>query len=200
VKRVAYGFLFALLLSISACGAPAPNPVVVIDTSMGTIKAELYQDRAPGTVKNFLMYVDDKHYDGTIFHRVMSDFMIQGGGFEPGALEKNDEKQTRQPIRNESDNGLRNERGTLAMARTNRPDSATCQFFINVKDNPALDRARAGDRVGYCVFGKVIEGMDVVDKIRYVETHTVKAGRGEHENVPKEDVIIKSIRRVETKE
>ena len=198
MKRVAFGFL--LTLSLSACGAPAPNPVVVIDTSMGTIKAELYQDRAPGTVKNFLMYVDDKHYDGTVFHRVISDFMIQGGGFEPGALEKDEEKPTRTPIRNESDNGLLNERGTLAMARTGRPDSATSQFFINVKDNRFLDRARAQDRVGYCVFGKVIEGMAVVDKIRYVETQTVKTNKGAHENVPKEDVIIKSIRRVETKE
>lgn len=200
MKSLVSRFVCVLPMCLSGCGAPAPNPVVVIDTSMGTIKAELYQDRAPGTVKNFLMYVDDKHYDGTVFHRVISDFMIQGGGFEPGALEKNDEKQTRSPIKNESDNGLLNERGTLAMARTGEPHSATSQFFINVKDNRFLDRARAQDRVGYCVFGKVIEGMGVVDKIRYVETHTVKAGRGEHENVPKEDVIIKSIRRVETKE
>ncbi len=188
-----------LMLSLSACGAPAPNPVVVIDTSMGTIKAELYQDRAPGTVKNFLIYVDDKHYDGTIFHRVMSDFMIQGGGFEPGALEKNDEKQTRAPIRNEADNGLSNQRGTLAMARTGDPHSATAQFFINVKDNVGLDRGR-NDKFGYAVFGKVIEGMAVVDKIRNVETHTVGVRPRAHDDVPKEDVVIKSIRRVESKE
>src|SRR5262245_55946160 len=176
-----------LLLSLSACGSSAPNPVVVIDTSMGTIKAELYLNEAPITVKNFLRYVDDKSYDGTIFHRVISDFMIQGGGFEPGALVKNDERQTRQPIKNESYNGLKNVRGTLAMARTDNPDSATSQFYINVKDNRPLDRSR--DSVGYAVFGKVIEGMPVVDKIRYVETHSV----GGHKDVPKEDVIIKSI-------
>jgi cyclophilin family peptidyl-prolyl cis-trans isomerase len=200
VKRLFSGSLFVLSLSLFGCGAPAPNPVVVIETSMGTIKAELYLDRSPDTVKNFLMYVDDKHYDGTVFHRVIPDFMIQGGGFEPGSLEQNDERQTREPIKNESNNGLLNERGTLAMARTGEPDSATSQFFINVKDNRFLDRARARDKVGYCVFGKVIEGMAVVDKIRNVETHTVKSGRGEHENVPKEDVVIKSIRRAETKE
>ena len=157
-------FLGWLCLSFSACGSSTPNPVVVIDTSMGTIKAELNQDQAPITVKNFLRYVDDKFYDGTIFHRVIADFMIQGGGFEPGALGQ--EKETRAAIKNESANGLLNVRGTLAMARTNRPDSATSQFYINVKNNGALDRANARDRVGYCVFGKVTEGMDVVDKIR----------------------------------
>jgi cyclophilin family peptidyl-prolyl cis-trans isomerase len=189
-----------LLLSLSACGSSAPNPVVVIDTSMGTIKAELYQEQAPITVKNFLRYVDDQHYDGTIFHRVMPDFMIQGGGFEPGALAKNEEKQTRATIKNESYNGLKNIRGTLAMARTPAPDSASSQFFINVKDNAFLDRARAEDKVGYCVFGKVTEGMDVVDKIRRVETMTVPTPMGPpHEAVPKEDVIIKSIRRADSK-
>lgn len=201
MKRVA---LATLLLSLAACGSSTPNPVVVIDTSMGTIKAELYQDKAPITVKNFLRYVDDKHYDGTIFHRVMSDFMIQGGGFEPGALAKNEEKQTRGPIKNESSNGVLNERGTLAMARTNDPNSATAQFFINVKDNRSLDRARAEDGFGYCVFGNVTEGMDVVDKIRRVETHSVpfefRGIRDKHDNVPKEDVIIKSIRRAEPKQ
>jgi cyclophilin family peptidyl-prolyl cis-trans isomerase len=192
---------FVFLAVTVGCSAPAgPNPVVVIDTSMGTIKAELYPERAPITVKNFLRYVDEQHYDGTIFHRVIPKFMIQGGGFEPGGLQKDDEKQTRQGIRNESDNGLLNERGTLAMARTSDPNSATAQFFINVKDNRFLDRERAQDHVGYCVFGKVIEGMAVVDKIRRVETHTVKTPRGEHEDVPVEDVLIKSIRREETKE
>jgi len=192
--------LSLLLLSLSACGSSAPNPVVVIDTSMGTIKAELYQEQAPITVKNFLRYVDDQHYDGTIFHRVMPDFMIQGGGFEPGALAKNEEKQTRATIKNESYNGLKNVRGTLAMARTPAPDSASSQFFINVKDNAFLDRARAEDKVGYCVFGKVTEGMDVVDKIRHVETMTVPTPKGPpHEAVPKEDVIIKSIRRADSK-
>ena len=119
----------------------APNPVVVIDTSMGTIKIELFQDKAPITVKNFLRYVDDKHYDGTIFHRVIPDFMIQGGGFEPGhEAERRSTQRARSRTR--SNNGLSNDRGTLAMARTNDPDSATAQFFINVKDNAGLDRGQ----------------------------------------------------------
>jgi len=181
-----------LLGSLVGCGAAEPNPVVELDTSMGTIKVELFPNKSPITVKNFLRYVDDKHYDGTVFHRVMSDFMIQGGGFEPGALAENSEKQTREPIKNESDNGLSNERGTIAMARTGRPHSATAQFYINVKDNPGLDKGRDW---GYAVFGKVVDGMDVVDKIRRVETQVV----GGHEAVPKSDVIIKSIRRVEKK-
>jgi len=196
VKRLIISWL---LLSLAACGSSAPNPVVVIDTSMGTIKVELYQEQAPITVKNFLRYVDDQHYDGTIFHRVIPDFMIQGGGFEPGALAKNEEKQTRATIKNESNNGLKNVRGTLAMARTPAPDSASSQFFINVKDNAFLDRARAQDKVGYCVFGKVIEGMDVVDKIRQVDTMTLETPKGPHEAVPKEDVIIKSVRRTDSK-
>jgi cyclophilin family peptidyl-prolyl cis-trans isomerase len=164
------------------------NPVVVMDTNLGTIKIELYADKAPGTVKNFLRYVDEKFYDGTIFHRVIPDFMIQGGGFGPGMKK---EKETHEAIKNESSNNLSNERGTLAMARTSAPDSATAQFFINVKDNTFLDKARARDKVGYAVFGKVIDGMDVVDKIRRVET----AERGVHENVPVQDVIIRSVRR-----
>src|SRR5947209_1649416 len=141
------------LLAIVAVAAPAraANPVVIMETSAGTIKIELFQDKAPGTVKNFLQYVDDKHYDGTIFHRVIPTFMIQGGGMEPGMKEK----KTRDPIKNESTNGLANERGTIAMARTDIPDSATAQFFINVKDNDFLNRAKAKDKVGYAVFGKV---------------------------------------------
>src|SRR4051794_40297681 len=161
---------FVVLGMMAAGGARAANPVVVLETNMGNIKIELFEDKAPVTVKNFLKYVKDKHYDGTIFHRVIEDFMIQGGGFEPGMTQK----KTRDPIKNESDNGLSNARGTTAMARLGRDvgnvkaaDSATSQFFINVKDNAkSLDRANAGDRVGYCVFGRVIEGMDVVDKIR----------------------------------
>jgi len=171
-------------------GASGPNPVVVMDTSMGSVKIELFQNKAPISVKNFLDYVADKHYDDTIFHRVIPGFMIQGGGFRPGMIEKG----SRPPIRNEASNGLRNERGTLAMARTNDPNSATNQFFINVVDNPMLNRS--GASAGYAVFGKVIDGMDVVDKIRVVAT----ADRGGHENVPVEDVIIKSIRAAETKE
>jgi cyclophilin family peptidyl-prolyl cis-trans isomerase len=182
------------------------NPQVVIDTSMGTIKVELFQDKAPGTVQNFLDYVDAKFYDGVIFHRVMAkentpnhkDFMIQTGGFKPGMVKKDG----RAAIKNEADNGLSNKRGTLAMARTNDPDSATSQFFINVADNGSdLDRTPVNP--GYAVFGRVIEGMDVVDKIKAVRTG-VKTQRVEidgkirdvpHGNVPVEDVLINSIRR-----
>jgi peptidyl-prolyl cis-trans isomerase B (cyclophilin B) len=174
-------------VGFAAAQGEEKNPVVVMDTSFGKIKIELFQDKAPITAKNFLQYADDKFYDGTIFHRVISDFMIQGGGMEPGLKEK----KTRAPIRNESTNGLSNVRGTIAMARTNVPDSATAQFFINVKTNDFLDRAKARDKVGYAVFGKVIEGMDVVDKIREVET----GNRGGHENVPVQDVVIRSVRR-----
>jgi cyclophilin family peptidyl-prolyl cis-trans isomerase len=181
-----------LILALAAVAlgpglASAQNPVVVVDTSMGPIKIELYADKAPVTVKNFLQYVDDKHYDGTVFHRVIPDFMIQGGGFEPGMKEK----KTRAPIKNEAGNNVSNERGTLAMARTSDPDSASAQFFINVKDNKFLDRKQARDGVGYAVFGKVVEGMDVVDKIKGVKT----TKRGPFDDVPSEDVVIKSVRR-----
>ena len=189
---------FVLLGVVAAGGARAANPVVVMETSMGTIKIELFEDKAPVTVKNFLKYTEDKSYDGTIFHRVMSkenwerDFMIQGGGFEPGMKKR----KTNDPIKNESDNGLSNLRGTLAMARLGEDvgnvkaeDSATNQFFINVADNTGLDGAR-GKPTGYSVFGRVIEGMDVVDKIKAVKT-TKKMGHG---NVPEEDVVIKSVR------
>jgi cyclophilin family peptidyl-prolyl cis-trans isomerase len=185
VKRL---LLVALLGLLTGCAAEAAdkNPVVVIDTSLGTIKVELYQDKAPGTVKNFLQYVEDKHYDGVVFHRVISNFMIQGGGFEPGMKER----KTRDPIKNESTNGLANDRGTIAMARTPEPDSASSQFFINVKDNDFLNKAKAQDGVGYCVFGKVTDGMDVVDKIKDVETYSDRKRKDQ----PKEDVVIKSIR------
>ena len=163
------------------------NTRVVMETSQGTITIELEDDKAPTTVKNFLSYVDDKFYDNTIFHRVISNFMIQGGGFEPGMRQK----RTKPAIKNESTNGLSNQRGTLAMARTSVPDSATCQFFINVKDNGGLDREQSQDGVGYCVFGRVVEGMDVVDKIKRVAT----TSHGMHENVPQDDVVIRSVRR-----
>src|SRR5262249_8750108 len=155
---------------------------VVMETSKGTIRIELDGDRAPITVANFLSYIDDRFYDGTIFHRVMPGFMIQGGGFEPGMGQKS----TRAAIRNEAPNGLSNLRGSVAMARLSAPDSATSQFYINVVDNDgSLDEPR------YCVFGQVIEGMDVVDQITRVRT-----GRhGHHQNVPVEDVVIQSIRR-----
>lgn len=184
----------AVILTLAATGGGSGDrPVVVIDTSEGAIKAELYPDRAPITVKNFLAYVDEKYYDGTLWHRVLPGFMIQGGGFEPGM--KGEKLGTYSGIKNESYNGLKNERGTLAMARTPEPDSATAQFFINLKHNTFLDRANAQDRVGYAVFGKVIEGMDVVDRIAKVETKD----RNGHEAVPVQDVLIKSIRRAETK-
>jgi cyclophilin family peptidyl-prolyl cis-trans isomerase len=171
-------------------GKRIENPVVVMTTSLGTIKIELYPDKAPVTVANFLAYVDSGFYDGTIFHRVIPTFVIQGGGIEAGKT-PDAPKTTREPIKNESANDLSNERGTIAMARTDRPDSATSQFFINVMDNGIFDRANARDRVGYCVFGKVIEGMDVIDKINAVETRTV----GNHKNVPVKDVVIESVRR-----
>jgi cyclophilin family peptidyl-prolyl cis-trans isomerase len=167
-------------------GDGGSHPVVVMETSMGTVKIELFDDKAPITVKNFLRYVDERHYDGTIFHRVIGDFMIQGGGMDPGLRER----MTRAPIKNESGNGVRNVRGSIAMARTGELDSATSQFYINVVDNPSLDKG------SYCAFGKVIEGMDVVDAIRRVET----GNQGGHTDVPLKDVVIRSIRRVETKE
>jgi peptidyl-prolyl cis-trans isomerase A (cyclophilin A) len=187
MKRLGLFALFAGLAALApVAGQEKKDPVVVIDTSLGKIKVELYAKKAPITVKNFLRYVDEKHYDGTVFHRVIPKFMIQGGGFLPGMKEKD----THPPIKNEAGNGLSNKRGTIAMARTNDPDSATAQFYINHKDNPGLDRAPG--KVGYAVFGRVIEGMDVVDKIASVET----SDRGPHGDVPVKDVVIKSIRRV----
>ena len=161
------------------------NPVVVLDTSLGKIEAELYADKAPITVKNFVDYVEAKHFDGLVFHRVIPNFMIQGGGMTPDMQER----KTKAPIRNEAGNGLKNQRGTLAMARTGVVDSATSQFFINVKDNEFLNHQDETARgYGYAVFGKVTEGMDVVDKIVAVRT----GSRGGHQDVPVEPVVIKS--------
>lgn len=161
------------------------NPTVILDTSAGPIKIELYADKAPLTVANFLQYVDDKHYDGTIFHRVIADFMVQGGGFTAEMKQKT----TRAPIKNEAKNGLQNEPYTLAMARTSDVDSATSQFFINVADNVFLNH---GSRdFGYCVFGKVISGESVVDTIAESSTST-KSGM---KDVPVETITIKSARR-----
>jgi peptidyl-prolyl cis-trans isomerase B (cyclophilin B) len=176
----------AILVLGAAPALAAKNPVVVMETSMGTIKIELFEDKAPITVKNFLSYVADKHYDGLLFHRVIPGFMIQGGGMEPGLIEK----KTKEPIVNESNNGVSNARGTIAMARTRAANSATSQFFISVVDNSRLDKAKYPDGVGYCAFGKVIDGMDVVDKIRRVRT----TSKGDNDDVPVEDVIIKSVR------
>jgi len=167
----------------------AKNPRVVMETSKGKIIIELYPDKAPQTVENFLAYVDSGFYDGTIFHRVIPGFMIQGGGMTSGLLEK----LTRPPVKNEADNGLLNTRGTVAMARTNVVDSATSQFFINVADNPSLnhkDGSTSG--FGYCVFGKVADGMNVVDSIAVVETRD----SGNFQNVPVEDVVIISAKKM----
>ncbi len=186
---------FLLAMGIAALGfgaggvataAGKGNPMVLLSTSMGDIKVELYADKAPGTVKNFLDYVKAGYYDGTIFHRVIPGFMLQGGGLNADMQDKREGQ--RAPIKNESDNGLKNETGTLAMARTSVPDSATSQFFINVKDNGFLNRESAQDKVGYAVFGKVVDGMDVVRKIEQVKTTT----KGPHQNVPVDPVTIKS--------
>ena len=158
---------------------------VLMKTSKGDIKLELDEGRAPVSVANFLSYVDDGFYDNTIFHRVIADFMIQGGGFEPGMQQK----KTKAPIKNESPNGLNNVRGAIAMARTSDPDSATAQFFINTVDNSGhLDSAR------YCVFGRVVEGLDVIDQIRKART----TRQGGHADVPAEEVIVQSVRRVDS--
>lgn len=162
------------------------NPVVILDTSMGEMHIELNEDKAPLTVDNFLKYADDGFYDSTIFHRVIPNFMVQGGGFTE---EDMSQKATREPIKNEADNGLSNEAYTIAMARTSVVDSATAQFFINVADNTFLDH---GSRdFGYAVFGKVIKGKDVVDRIAAVETGR-RAGMSD---VPTETVTINSARR-----
>lgn len=163
------------------------NPVVIISTSKGDIKVELFKNEAPVTVENFLSYVNDGFYDGTIFHRVIPNFMVQGGGFTPDFAQK----PTKAPIKNEANNGLKNDRGTLAMARTQVVDSATSQFFINVVNNDFLNNG-ARD-FGYAVFGKVIDGMDVVDAIAAVPT----SNKGMHGDVPTEDVVIESVKVVE---
>lgn len=159
------------------------NPVVVMKTTMGDIKIELYPEKAPITTKNFLDYVASGQYDHTIFHRVIDGFMIQGGGF----TKEFDQKPTKAPIKNEASNGLKNKKGSVAMARTSDVNSATGQFFINVSDNSFLDyRGNSPSEFGYCVFGQVIEGMDVVDKIKKVKT----GSNGMYQDVPKETVEI----------
>ena len=165
------------------------NPKVSMETNLGKIEIELYPDKAPVSVQNFLQYVGEKFYDGLIFHRVISNFMIQGGGFSADMKQKS----THPPIKNEANNGLKNDRGTLAMARTSDVNSATAQFFINVVDNPFLNFKDATPRgYGYAVFGKVTAGMDVVDKIKEVKTRTM----GMNENMPVEPVKIVSVRQL----
>jgi len=172
------------LLAVSA-GAAGKNPTVLMETSLGKIKIELFQKESPQSVKNFLTYVKDGFYNGTAFHRVMPGFMIQGGGFTLEMLQKS----TRKPVPNEASNGLKNDRGTIAMARTSAPDSATAQFFINLVNNNGLNRPQP-DGYGYAVFGRVIEGMDVVDRIAGVRTGVRMGMR----DVPLEPVEIKSLK------
>ena len=189
--------LFSLVTLTAAAQsepAEAPNPFeqqlprVVLHTSMGDITVELYEDQAPKSVENFLQYARDDYYDGTIFHRVITEFMIQGGGFDRDL----EGPPVREPIENEADNGLSNERGTIAMARTNNPHSATAQFFINLVDNPRLDGGPGS--WGYTVFGRLVEGLDVLDKIAAIPT-----GRGGPfpTDVPQAPVVINSARVVE---
>jgi len=157
--------------------------MIKLHTNLGVIAIELDAEKAPESAKNFLAYVEAGHYDNTVFHRVIPGFMIQGGGFEPGMKQK----ECKAPIKNEADNGLKNDNYTVAMARTSDPHSATAQFFINVADNDFLNfKAPNANGWGYCVFGKVVEGKDVVDKIKSVKT----GSSGFHQDVPKEDVII----------
>jgi cyclophilin family peptidyl-prolyl cis-trans isomerase len=185
--------LFGLAVLFAADGggsgtAAAANPRVVLETSKGPIVIELFAEQAPKTVANFLAYVDAGHYDGTVFHRVIPGFMIQGGGFTADMQQKT----AREPVQNEADNGLKNRRATLAMARTNDPHSASAQFFVNLVDNRDLDHtSKSAAGWGYTVFGQVVEGMETVDAVAKVST----GNRGPHQNVPVEPVVIESARR-----
>ncbi|MBU5611740.1 peptidylprolyl isomerase [Geomonas azotofigens] len=189
LKRFIHALILGLFLVGGAFAAETKNPVVLIETNQGTIKVELNQEKAPISVKNFLDYANSGFYNGTIFHRVIPNFMIQGGGLSQDLVPK----QTRAQIKNEAANGLKNDRGTIAMARTMVVDSATSQFFINVENNTFLNHNPAGGQMGYgyAVFGKVIEGMDVVDKIA-----TTKTGKGVNgmPDVPQTPMIIKSVK------
>lgn len=194
MKRLSYLLLALVLGACSDQGqsadspAAAENPKVVMQTSMGDIVIELFPQQAPKTVANFLQYVDDGFYSGTIFHRVINGFMIQGGGFTEDMVQK----QTRPPVMNEADNGLRNTSGTIAMARTMDPHSATAQFFINVNNNTSLDfREKTPRAWGYAVFGRVVKGMEVVSAIKSVST----GNRGMHSDVPTTNIIIKKVSR-----
>jgi cyclophilin family peptidyl-prolyl cis-trans isomerase len=177
--------LVILSATAAGSGALAADPQVDLKTNVGTIRLELYPAKAPKTVENFLQYVKDGHFNGTIFHRVIDNFMIQGGGFDKNMKQK----PTRAPIENEAKNGLKNDLGTIAMARTSAPHSASAQFFINTKNNDFLNSAAAQDGWGYAVFGKVVSGMDVVTKIGKVATGNA-GGMGD---VPREAVVIESV-------
>ena len=180
-------FVLLACISFPHTLAAQGDPGAIIHTSMGDIQLELYRDKAPVSVENFINYANSGFYDGTIFHRVISHFMIQGGGFTPDMQKKT----SGEPIENEAGNGLSNKRGTLAMARTNDPHSATAQFFINVQDNRNLDytSGRSSREWGYAVFARVTSGMEVVDEIRYVET----TSQGPFSDVPVEPVVIESV-------
>lgn len=206
MKRI-LTFFFILALGLAACGGNADsttkaaeqttsggsmsdNPKVLIETSKGNITLELDAENAPQTVANFVGYVNDGFYDGTVFHRVIPNFMVQGGGMNPDMSEKS----TKSPIQNEANNGLKNDRGTVAMARTNAPHSASSQFFINVADNGFLNfKAETLQGWGYAVFGKVTDGMDVVDEIVAVKT----GNHGGHQDVPAEPVLMNKVTVVE---
>ena len=180
------GVLTAMTGGTAADASAQSNPVAVIETSLGSMTVELFRDQAPITVENFLTYANDGFFAGTIFHRVIQDFMIQGGGFTPDMSEK----ATRDAIKNEATNGLQNERGTIAMARTPVVDSATAQFFINTVDNGSLDhRSTDPPGYGYAVFGRVTDGLDVLDAIAAVSV----TNQGPHQNVPVDPVIINSV-------
>ena len=182
--------ILTLTFAALAPSAQAQNPQVEMRTSLGVIVLELQPENAPLTVKNFLQYVNDGFYNGTVFHRVIADFMIQGGGFTADMQQK----KTRDPIKHEGGNGLKNQVGTIAMARTADPNSATSQFFINVVDNQMLDfRGPGPQEIGYCVFGRVVKGLDVVNKIRSVPT----GSRGGHQNVPMQPVTIEKVSVIE---
>ena len=193
-KKIVFSFKTFLLAIMIACStnihaASAATPSVVFETSLGNFTVELYPEKAPKTVANFLQYVKDGFYENTIFHRVINRFMIQGGGFERDLTEKN----TRAPVINESNNGLLNEVGTMAMARTADPDSATAQFFVNLADNQFLNYTSPDpELIGYCVFGKVTSGLDVVQKIGMVQTTFV----GRNADVPIKAITIKSVKLV----
>lgn len=182
-KKIFLSFALLVAFNLTTTAIAAENPKVKLQTSEGNIVVELYPDKAPQTVENFLEYVNSGFYNGTIFHRVIDGFMIQGGGL----TENMQDKPTREPIKNEAASGLKNEKYTLAMARTSEPHSASSQFFINVKNNPFLNYASSTPQgFGYCVFGKVIKGQDVVDKIKSTPT----GQKGMHSDVPLKPIII----------
>ena len=189
LRNLALATLLQFALVAAGHSQTQENPMLKMTTNHGSIEIELFAEEAPITTANFLEYVDNGFFDGLIFHRVIPGFVIQGGGFEPGL----NHKTPNSPIQNEADNGLKNERGTLSMARTNDPQSATSQFFISVRDNDFLDhKGKNADGWGYAVFGKVVSGMDVVDKIALTET----GDAGGHQDVPTEDAVIEKVERI----